>query len=205
MLENIAAPLRWPDDEVPEPDFVGEIVERAGVGLLLDVANLHANVRNGIAGVASVDKYLDRLPLERIAYVHAAGGAAVEGRWRDTHAHPIGPGTLSCLGALVRRVGPGALAILLERDHHFGTRVALEAELDALEAAHLGAHSPETELASPTRPLACVASAGASSLDDLVTALHQEAPPSPVFDADELADTRAIVREKRARVGLRAE
>lgn len=204
VLENVAAPLRWPDDEMPEPDFVGEIVQRADVGLLLDVANLVANLRNGISGVGSVEAYLDRLPLEQLTYVHAAGGASVGDRWRDTHAHPIGAGTLSCLEALVRRVGAGALAILLERDHHFGTRQALERELDALEAVHLGAEAPRAT-SDAMRPCASRGIAPAIPLDALLIALDAASPTAHGFDAEELTETRAIVASKRARSGWRSE
>jgi uncharacterized protein (UPF0276 family) len=180
-LENVAAPLRWPHDEMPEPDFVGEIVERADVGLLLDVANVVANLRNGISGIASADAYLDRLPLERLSYVHVAGGAAVGDRWRDTHAHPIGEGTLSCLEALVHRVGTGALAILLERDHQFGTRAALERELDALEAVHLGAEAPRTDYEA-MRPCAPRGIGPVVPLDALAAALDHDGPVAHGFD-----------------------
>lgn len=132
-LENVAAPLVWPGDELAEADFLAELLERTGALLLLDVANLHANLVNH---GGDLDAYLARLPLDRVAYLHAAGGARIGGEgamWRDTHAHPIGAGLLETLGAVLARTGPRPL--LLERDHAFPARAELEAELDALAAA----------------------------------------------------------------------
>lgn len=42
-LENIAALVSWPGEELTEAQFLTELVERTGVRLLIDVANLHTN------------------------------------------------------------------------------------------------------------------------------------------------------------------
>ena len=91
-LENIAALISWPDEELTEGQFLAELVERTGVRLLIDVANLHTNHVNRGEDPA---KALDELPVEAIAYVHVAGGVERDGVWHDTHAHPVtaaGPG-----------------------------------------------------------------------------------------------------------------
>lgn len=133
-LENVAAPLVWPGDELAEADFLAELLERTGALLLLDAANLHANLVNHGGDLGA---YLARLPLERVAYLHAAGGARVgdgtAAMWRDTHAHPIGPGFLGTLETVLAYTGPRP--VLLERDSAFPARAALEAELDTLEVA----------------------------------------------------------------------
>jgi uncharacterized protein (UPF0276 family) len=129
VLENIASLFTWPDDVIDEASFLAELCERTGAPLLLDVSNLYANARN--FGV-DVDAFLDRLPLSRIAYVHIAGGVMRDGFYFDTHAHPVGTGPLEVLRRLVERTGP--LPVLLERDDGFGTREALDAELDAIES-----------------------------------------------------------------------
>ncbi|RST18325.1 DUF692 family protein, partial [Streptomyces sp. WAC04770] len=68
-LENIAALISWPDEELTEGQFLAELVERTGVRLLIDVANLHTNHVNRGEDPA---KALDELPVEAIAYVHVA-------------------------------------------------------------------------------------------------------------------------------------
>ncbi|GAB4515684.1 MAG: DUF692 domain-containing protein [Haliangiales bacterium] len=131
-LENIAKLFEWPDDEaseISEAAFVSELLARTGAQLLLDLSNLYANARNfGWDALA----FLDQLPLDRVAYVHLAGGVNRDGVYRDTHAHPVGEGSLTLLAALLERVP--AVPVLLERDDRFASRAALVAELDQIRA-----------------------------------------------------------------------
>jgi len=126
-LENIAALLSWPDDEMTEGAFLTELVERTGVLLLVDVANLYtAQVNFGLDPVAA----LDALPLESLAYAHVAGGMLRDGLWHDTHAHPVPGAILDVLGALADRVHPPG--VLLERDDAYPPDAELAAELSAI-------------------------------------------------------------------------
>jgi uncharacterized protein (UPF0276 family) len=129
-LENIATLFEWPDPEMTEADFLAEVLERADALLLLDVANLHANARNhGLDPRA----YLDRLPLERIAYVHVAGGIEQRGLYHDTHAHEVPAGVRELLIELCARTDiPG---VMLERDDRFPTDGRLGDELDGIAEA----------------------------------------------------------------------
>lgn len=130
-LENIAPLLAWPDDELDEGAFLAELCERTGAWLLLDVANLHAAQVN-----LGHDPWrtLDELPLERIAYVHAAGGVERDGLYHDTHTHPVGDEVLALLALLCERSRPPA--VLLERDGRYPPADELAAELAALRAVH---------------------------------------------------------------------
>jgi len=129
-LEHIAALIEWPESQLPEAAFLAELLDRTGVLLLLDVANLYAGVRNHGVDAAA---FLDALPLERVAYVHVAGGVEHEGLYHDTHAHPVVPGTLRLLEELAaRRAPPG---VLLERDGRYPPAAELAAELAAISAA----------------------------------------------------------------------
>src|SRR5579871_4115334 len=84
-LENIAAPLSWPEQEMSEPAFLSALLRESGTHLLLDVANLYANALNHRFDATG---WLDQAPLERLAYVHAAGGTRRGAIYHDTHAHP---------------------------------------------------------------------------------------------------------------------
>lgn len=133
-LENIAALIAWPGEEMTEGQFLTELVERTGVGLLIDVANLHTNHVNRGEDPAAV---LDALPLEALAYVHVAGGVERGGVWHDSHAHPVTRPVLDVLGALcARTVPPG---VLLERDEDFPEAGELAGELTAIRAVLEGA------------------------------------------------------------------
>ncbi|MEV0429124.1 DUF692 domain-containing protein [Micromonospora sp. NPDC050495] len=129
-LEPIAALFDWPDDELDEADFLTEILDATGALLLLDVANVHANARNRDGDPLAL---LDRLPLERVAYVHVAGGAERGGFYHDTHTDPVPAEVLDLVGALCARHRPPAL--LLERDGRYPPAAELRGELDALAAA----------------------------------------------------------------------
>ena len=45
-VENIAAFLRWPEEEYTEAEFLAALLERTGALLVLDVANVYANALN---------------------------------------------------------------------------------------------------------------------------------------------------------------
>jgi uncharacterized protein (UPF0276 family) len=129
-LEYIATLVEWPDPELDEATFVSELLERTGALLLLDIANVHANAANHGWDAPA---FLDRLPLERIAYVHVGGGVERDGIYHDTHAHPVGAEVLELLAELAARAPlPG---VLLERDDDFPADAALAAELDAIAQA----------------------------------------------------------------------
>ncbi|MFJ6937826.1 DUF692 domain-containing protein [Streptomyces sp. NPDC101132] len=126
-LENIAALFSWPEDELTEGQFLAELVERTGVRLLVDVANLHTNHVNRGEDPLAV---LDALPLDALAYVHVAGGVERDGVWHDTHAHPVPEAVLDLLGRLRERVDPPG--VLLERDDDFPPEAELASEVAAI-------------------------------------------------------------------------
>ncbi|MCM3807027.1 DUF692 domain-containing protein [Streptomyces sp. DR7-3] len=128
-VENIAALISWPCEEMTEGQFLAELVERTGVRLLIDVANLHTNHVNRGEDPA---KALDELPTSAIAYVHVAGGVEKDGVWHDSHAHPVTQPVLDVLAELCARTAPPG--VLLERDEDFPAAGELAGELDAIRA-----------------------------------------------------------------------
>ncbi|MFJ5268741.1 DUF692 family multinuclear iron-containing protein [Streptomyces sp. NPDC088358] len=126
-VENIAALLCWPGEEMTEGQFLYDLVDRTGVRLLIDVANLHTNHVNRGEDPA---RALDELPVEAIAYVHVAGGFERDGVWHDSHAHPVPRPVLGILADLASRVTPPG--VLLERDENFPEPGELERELAAI-------------------------------------------------------------------------
>ncbi|MET7571325.1 DUF692 domain-containing protein [Streptomyces sp. NPDC005492] len=129
-VENIAALLAWPGEEMTEGQFLYELADRTGVRLLIDVANLHTNHVNRGEDPA---RALAELPVEAIAYVHVAGGVERDGVWHDTHAHPVPAPVLDILTDLASRVSPPG--VLLERDDNFPEPAELERELTAIRGA----------------------------------------------------------------------
>ncbi|WP_037206183.1 DUF692 domain-containing protein [Rhodococcus opacus] len=132
-VENIAALFDWPDDDYSEGEFLAELVERTGVYLLLDIANVYANARNR---GRHAGEELRRLPLERVAYCHVAGGSERVGTYHDTHTDPV-PGEV--LDLVRQWASGGAPAMMLERDGNYPPARELFAELDAIaDAAGFG-------------------------------------------------------------------
>jgi uncharacterized protein (UPF0276 family) len=129
-LEPIAALFDWPDDDLDEGAFLTEILERTDALLLLDVANVYANARNRGTEPAAL---FDRVPLDRIAYVHVAGGAEHDGIYHDTHTHAVPQPVLELVAELCARHRPPAL--MLERDGDYPPAEDLRKELDAIAAS----------------------------------------------------------------------
>ncbi|MFI6296147.1 DUF692 family multinuclear iron-containing protein [Nonomuraea sp. NPDC050790] len=129
-LENVAAIFGWPDDEMTDGEFLAELVERTGVYLLIDVANLYTNQVNlGLSAVAA----LDALPLSHLAYVHVAGGHEHGGIWHDTHTAAVPQEVLDILTELCARTTPPG--VLLEWDDDYPSDAALAGELDRVRTA----------------------------------------------------------------------
>ncbi|MEV1086103.1 DUF692 domain-containing protein [Streptomyces sp. NPDC050211] len=129
-VENIAALIAWPGEEMTEGQFLYDLADRTGVRLLIDVANLHTNHVNRAEDPA---KALAELPLEAIAYVHVAGGFERDGVWHDSHAHPVPEAVLDILTDLASQVSPPG--VLLERDENFPEPAELGRELGAIRGA----------------------------------------------------------------------
>ncbi len=130
VLENIACTFDWPDNEMDEVTFVKAILERTDTRLLLDLSNLFANGYN--LGFDAVD-YFKRLPLERLEYVHMAGGLFKNGLYHDSHCHSLKEQSLKLLTALkgISQVP----RVMLERDDSFPPMSELVDELEAIANA----------------------------------------------------------------------
>ncbi|MER5819829.1 MULTISPECIES: DUF692 domain-containing protein [Streptomyces] len=204
-LENIAALITWPDEELTEGQFLAELVERTGVRLLIDVANLHTNHVNLGQDPA---KALDELPVEAIAYVHVAGGVEKNGVWHDTHAHPVTAPVLEVLAELRSRVDPPG--VLLERDDAFPPARELAGELDAIRATLRKAAPPagsQAPVESPARTVTVPAApAPAPSISapptpapsvsaPSVSAPTVSAPPAPASSVSDAARDRTAVAQ----------
>jgi len=130
VLENIASLFQWPANEITEAEFVREILDRTDCGLLLDLSNLYANSHN-----LSFDalQYLQQLPLERLKYVHMAGGLFKNKLYHDSHCHPMKQQSISLLTALKSLCH--VPRVMLERDDHFPEDAEIGAELEAIANA----------------------------------------------------------------------
>ncbi|GAA3665039.1 DUF692 domain-containing protein [Streptomyces iranensis] len=222
-VENIAALISWPGEEMTEGQFLAELVERTGVRLLIDVANLHTNHVNRGEDPA---KALDELPTSAIAYVHVAGGVERDGVWHDSHAHPVTQPVLDVLAELCARTMPPG--VLLERDEDFPASEELAGELDAIRAVTAagaggggggGAGAAEASVRASAMPDALMPDAPvpdalapdapvpdavrerlALAQASLLSALVGDTPPPEGFDRRRLRVQSAALTAKRASV-----
>jgi len=137
-VENVSTYLEFPN-EMPEWDFVAEVVRRSGCALLLDVNNLYVNAYNH--GV-DVTRYLAALPAEAVAEYHLAGYEDRGHTLIDTHGAAVHPPVWSLYETALATIGPRptliewdtdipALAILLAEMRHADTRLRACAALAA--------------------------------------------------------------------------
>lgn len=90
LLENISSYLEYQASTIPEWEFIAELAQRSGCGLLLDVNNIYVNACNH--GFAAED-FLAAMPWHLVQEIHLAGftintfeDSAI---LIDTHSRPV--------------------------------------------------------------------------------------------------------------------
>lgn len=81
-LENLSSYVAFTQDEMPEWEFYGTIVEKANIHMMLDVNNIYVSSRNH--GFDPMD-YIKNIPLERVIQIHLAGHVDKGDYCLDTH------------------------------------------------------------------------------------------------------------------------
>jgi hypothetical protein len=131
LVENISSYCTLGRATMPEWQFVREVVELAGCGLLLDVNNVYVNsVNHGF----DPDTYLDAMPWERVAEVHLAGHAAIDGMLVDTHGCAVQPPVWDLFERHLHQL-PHEARVLVEWDNDLPPLPVLLAQ--AQRASHL--------------------------------------------------------------------
>jgi uncharacterized protein (UPF0276 family) len=129
-IENVSAYVRRKEDELDEPEFLTEVVERSGCKILLDVNNVFVNATN--FGQDAHDM-LRRMPAEAAVQIHIAGFLREqEDLLIDTHGEAIADPVWPLLEEALRRTGP--VPVLLERDHNIPALEVLMREVEQIRA-----------------------------------------------------------------------
>lgn len=132
QVENVATLIEPPGSDRDEATWVSEIVRGSNGDLLLDLHNLYANALN--FHFDPVD-FISRLPAERIAAIHLAGGKWIGAhgarRLLDDHLHNVPDPVYDLLVEVGART-PRFLTVVLERDGDFPP---IECLLDQLDRA----------------------------------------------------------------------
>ncbi|HZZ91738.1 MAG TPA: DUF692 domain-containing protein [Usitatibacter sp.] len=123
LVENISSYWLFPEEAMPEPDFLAELARRTGCGVLLDVNNLYVNELNHGLDAAA---YIAAVPPCIVGEIHLAGFDA-SGRWViDTHGAPVAAEVWSLYEAALARFGP--VPTLIEWDTDLPEFAVLERE-----------------------------------------------------------------------------
>jgi uncharacterized protein len=117
LLENPSTYIRFSESTVAEVDFLTEISNRTGCGLLLDINNVFVSAKNHGTQPRA---YLDTFPLDRVKEIHLGGhdeevddvGAPL---LIDTHGSPIAEAVWTLYAEVIARTG--ALPTLIEWDN----------------------------------------------------------------------------------------
>lgn len=129
-VENISYYAEAGPGEMPEIEFLLQVLEEADAKLLLDVNNVFVNSKNhGFDARA----YLDCMPKERVVQIHVAGHhVRKDALIVDTHGEAVREEVYELLEHTLRRVGP--VPVLLERDQNFPPFDELVVEVKRLDA-----------------------------------------------------------------------
>jgi len=137
LVENISTIIEPPGSALDEVTWLEGILAATENGLLLDLHNLYANACNFDFDPREA---IARLPLERVGYIHLAGGKWVQAtrfpgrRLLDDHRHATPQPVFDLLTEVARRAYQ-PLVVILERDGDYPPFAELLDELDAARAA----------------------------------------------------------------------
>ena len=103
VLENPSTYLEYARSTMTEWEFLSELCDAAGCGLLLDVNNVYVSSYNhGF----DARQYIDGIPADRVVQVHLAGHTNEGTHILDTHSGRAIPQVWKLYERLVARTGP---------------------------------------------------------------------------------------------------
>ncbi|MES2687501.1 MAG: DUF692 domain-containing protein [Pseudomonadota bacterium] len=122
LVENLSAYLTLAGSDRSETDFLGELVQRTGCGLLVDVNNIYVNALNArIAGgqdapdpLRACEHWLEALPADAVGEIHLAGHCVMEDIVIDDHGSRVADEVWQLYAHALARFG--AVPTLIEWD-----------------------------------------------------------------------------------------
>ncbi|MCG3192231.1 MAG: hypothetical protein DIJKHBIC_01467 [Thermoanaerobaculia bacterium] len=142
FLENPSTYLQFTQSTMTEPEFLSELCERAGTGLLLDVNNVYVSaVNHGFDPVS----YIDALPRGRVVQYHLAGHTDKGTHVLDTHSTRPRDEVWDLYAHAVERLGEAAT--LYEWDEDIPDFATVHAEALKARGLAAGIHREEVAVA----------------------------------------------------------
>jgi uncharacterized protein (UPF0276 family) len=129
VLENTSSYLTFKSSTLSEWEFIGEIAERADIGLLFDVNNVYVSAYNH-----GFDPYefVEHVPHERIVQIHLAGHTNLGAYIIDTHRGQVIPPVWDLYRRTLELTGP--VSTLIEWDDEIPAFNVLLAETEKARA-----------------------------------------------------------------------
>lgn len=125
LFENPSSYVTFTASTMTEWEFLAEMTQRTGCGLLLDINNIFVSTQNH---GWDADAYLDGIPMDRVRQIHLAGHTQGEDLLIDTHDQPVSDAVWALYAKAMSRLGP--VATMIERDDAIPPLSDLLAELD---------------------------------------------------------------------------
>lgn len=113
LVENLSSYLTFAHSEMTEGEFLAELVQRTGCGILFDVENLYVNVRN--LGV-DAEAFIQSIPAHAVQEYHLAGYSVRDGCLVDTHDHAVYPEVWMLYQRVLQILGPRPTLIEWDSD-----------------------------------------------------------------------------------------
>lgn len=161
-LENPSTYVAFAHSRLGEWEFLAALADDADCGLLLDVNNVYVSAHN-----LGFDpwRYLDAIPVDRVAQIHLAGFSDMGTFLFDTHSAPVHDDVWALYRRSVRRFGAAATLVEWDADIPPFERLQAEAERARREAAASVSEEEEHERPTSRRALAAPGSTGDGGVD----------------------------------------
>ncbi len=86
LMENLSSYVSFAQSKMSEGEFLAELVQKTGCGILFDVENLYVNAQN--LGV-DAHEFICTIPAHAVQEYHLAGFSNHDGCLVDTHDHAV--------------------------------------------------------------------------------------------------------------------
>ncbi len=139
-IENPSAYVAFKDSEIPEWEFLNELVERSGCFLLLDLNNVFVSGKN--LGI-DVKSYINRINSEAVKQIHLAGHSELGTHCIDTHDQAVAEPVWQLFVEYIRE--HGLIDAMIERDDNIPSWEELESEVVQMAAVLQSKISSEEE------------------------------------------------------------
>ncbi len=142
LLENPSSYLQFKNADFSEVDFLVELSQRSGCGILLDINNIFVTCSNFSWNPIP---YLDKIPSKAIGQIHLAGFSDEGTHLFDTHSKQVDSRVWDLYQYKIRTL-PNKIPVLIEWDDEIPEFPVLEAELkkanDLWHQEHLDVELP---------------------------------------------------------------